>query len=73
MIQLIEGAELIAQPGNAGDVNTIAALVIVCFLVGIARAWELIGGPSIGITREVTALVRRHQHGADDPADEQSR
>jgi hypothetical protein len=73
VIQLIEGAEVIAQPGNTGDVNTIAALVIVCFLIGIARAWELIGGPSIGLTREVTALVRSHQHGADDSADEQSR
>jgi SNF family Na+-dependent transporter len=72
LVQLIQGASVIAQPDNTGAVNTIAALVIVCFLIGIARAWELIGGPSIGITHEVTALVRSHQHGADDPADEES-
>jgi hypothetical protein len=70
VIQLIEGADVIAQPGNSGDVNTIAALVVACFLIGIARAWELIGGPSIGITHEVTALVRSHHRGAADPVDE---
>jgi hypothetical protein len=72
VVQLIQGASVIAQPDNTGAVNTIAALVIVCFLIGIARAWELIGGPSIGITHEVTALVRSRQHGADDSANEES-
>jgi hypothetical protein len=57
VIQLIEGVDVSANPGGSGAVDTIAILVAVCFLVGIARAWELIGGPSIGITHEVTALV----------------
>lgn len=39
-------------------------------LIGIARAWELIGGPSIGITHEVTELIRAHERDADDPAGE---
>jgi hypothetical protein len=72
VVQLIEGIDVITQPDDSGAVNTIAVLVIVCFLIGIARAWELIGGPSIGITREVTALVRSHQRSADDSVDEES-
>ena len=71
VIQLIEGLDIVASPGDSGAVNTIAILVVFCFLIGIARAWELIGGPSIGITREVTALVRDRGRHADDPGDEE--
>ncbi|HTZ24735.1 MAG TPA: hypothetical protein VMC83_12160 [Streptosporangiaceae bacterium] len=72
VVQLINGADVLARPGNSGAVYTIASMVVICFLIGIARAWELIGGPSIGITREVTALVRGHHRGAGDAADEES-
>lgn len=67
VLQMIAGIGVIVQPGNAGDVSTIADLVVVCFLVGIARAWELIGGPNVGFVGEVTALVRDHEtrHSAD--------
>jgi hypothetical protein len=66
VIQLIEGIEIVASPGDSGAVNTIAILVVACFLIGISRAWELIGAPSIGLSREVRALVRDHDHGTDD-------
>ena len=72
VVQLINGAEVLAQPGNSGAVYTIASMVVICFLIGIARAWELIGGPSIGITHEVTALVRDHHRGIHDGADKES-
>jgi hypothetical protein len=70
VIQLDQGLGVIADPGNSGDVNTIAILVVCCFFIGIARSWELIGGPSIGVTREVTALVRGHNRD-EKPADQQ--
>jgi hypothetical protein len=56
--QLMQGADLLDRPDDAGAVETIAILVITCFLVGIARSWELIGGPSIGFTHEVVAMAR---------------
>jgi hypothetical protein len=71
VVQLIEGADLLAHPGDSGSVITIAIMVIVCFLIGIARAWELIGGPTIGIGKEVTALVRDYGKGTEEPADEE--
>jgi hypothetical protein len=70
VFQLIEGIDLGTHPGDSGAVDTIAILAVVCFLVGIARSWELIGGPSIGIAHEVTALVR-HKDGAEDPQEVQ--
>ncbi len=63
--QLIEGLEVTAGQDVSGAVDTIAILVVICFLLGIGRAWELIGGPSIGLSREVTALVRHHGDTAD--------
>jgi hypothetical protein len=63
VLQLMAGLAVNADPADSGDVNTIAVLVVCCFLIGIARAWELIGGPSVGIAHEVTALVRSHGRG----------
>lgn len=67
VVQLIQGYDIIVQPDNPGAVNTVAIVIVVCFLGGISRAWELIGGPSMTFTKEVTGLVRSHHPGTDDP------
>jgi cytochrome c oxidase assembly factor CtaG len=58
VVQLIGGLELRAESASVGDARQIAITVVVCFLIGIARSWVLIGGPSIGLTSELTKLVR---------------
>lgn len=60
-IQLAEGWAGTAHPSDSGGVDTIAFEVVLCFLIGIARAWELIGGPDIAFAREVTELVRQRE------------
>jgi hypothetical protein len=70
--QFTEGILVTVHRNNPGAVQTIADLVICCFLIGIARSWELIGGPSIGLGKEVRALVRERlgdESAADEPAD----
>jgi hypothetical protein len=65
--QLITGFKLIDDPENVGDVRALAILVVVCSLGGIARSWELIGGPEIGLRSEVFSTVRRRHEDPGDP------
>jgi hypothetical protein len=66
--QAITGIKLVGDPESVGDVRGLAILVVVCSLGGIARSWELIGGPEIGLRREVFSTVRqRHQAPGEDP------
>ena len=59
VLQLMSGIDVQYHPGDDGTVNNLAIFVIVCFFIGIARAWELIGGPTIGVAHEMVALARR--------------
>jgi hypothetical protein len=66
VIQLVSSLSLVSHPDDVSASRTVAILVIVCFLIGIARAWELIGGPEIGLARELRAVAHnRHQSPED--------
>lgn len=65
-VQGITAVDLIGNRESVGDVRTLAILVVVDCLGGIARSWELIGGPEIGLRREVAKTVReRHPGGGE--------
>jgi hypothetical protein len=71
VLQLVAAVQLIDTPRDSGQVRTIAVLVVVCFLIGIARAWELIGGPSIGLGREIGVRLRTDEVAVRSSPDEQ--
>lgn len=58
VLQLIVGIRM-AGTATRGELSEVSILVVICFLVGIARAWELVGAPDIGIAGELRALLRR--------------
>jgi hypothetical protein len=59
VLQLWFGLRLIVDDDtNVGALRGICVLVVVCFLIGIARAWELIGGPSIRLRSQLVATLR---------------
>lgn len=70
VLQLVAGLQLIDRPDDPDPAATIAVLVVVCFLVGIARAWELIGGPRTRLGHEVRHLVQ-HNRGRGDAAEDE--
>jgi hypothetical protein len=64
VLQLIAGLDLDRHPHDHGSLQTICILVIVCFLIGIERAWELVGGPRVSLW---SSLARRRGNDDDTP------
>ena len=71
VIQLIVGIGLERHADNGDDLQTICVLVVVCFLIGIERAWQLVGGPNVGLGHELLGRVRagRESSKANNPED----
>lgn len=71
VVQLIAGIGLERHAGDSGDLQILCVLVVVCFLIGIERAWELVGGPSVSLGHELFRRVqkRRASSKVDHPDD----
>lgn len=66
-VQLYLGLRLVFHRHDLGAAEGIAILVIVSFLFGISRSWELIGGPEIVFGHEMTQLIRGRRRGGNGP------
>jgi hypothetical protein len=55
---LIAGIGIERHTGDSSDLQTICVLVIVCFLIGIERAWQLVGGPRVRLSHELVERLR---------------
>ena len=58
VVQFVAGLRLESGGPTAGAQTTFAVLVMVSFIVGISRAWELVGGPSVSPYRLAAELFR---------------
>ena len=56
--EVILGLLLVSSPHDLGLVRSVSILMIVLFLVGIARAWQLIGARDVGLFTEVARSLR---------------
>jgi hypothetical protein len=60
VFQLLNGITLMQHPADLGAVQTQGILVVVFFLIAIARAWQLIGVHDTGLAAVVVDLMREH-------------
>jgi hypothetical protein len=58
VLQFRSGLRMDEDRHGIVDPTTVAILVVVCFLIGISRAWALVGAPDIHLVSEVAATVR---------------
>lgn len=57
--EAVEGIELIQHPHQASPLEYISQILIASILVGVARAWELVGGRDTGILASLAVLTGR--------------
>ena len=69
VLQLLNGISLMQHPGDLSAVQSQGILVVLFFLIAIARAWQLIGVHDTGLAAVIGDLMReRHHAPADAPA-----
>jgi hypothetical protein len=63
LIQLLDSTRLLTGAAKPGALRTQAVLVIIFFLIAIARAWQLIGARSSMLLSVVAETASRHRAG----------
>ncbi|WP_327291809.1 hypothetical protein [Streptomyces sp. NBC_01198] len=58
-LELASGIELVVNPRSVGAAERVGNLLVVLLLIGIARAWELIGDRETGMFASIAVLAGR--------------
>ncbi|HEY2205526.1 MAG TPA: hypothetical protein VGH99_13725 [Pseudonocardia sp.] len=67
--QIVGGVRLVRDPGDLGEVQTQAILIVVLLVVGVLRAWEYVGARRIGLLATVAEAARGPRPGDAATAD----
>jgi hypothetical protein len=62
--ELASGIDLIANPRSAGASGTLGNVLVALLLIGVARAWELVGDRETGIIASIAVLAGHEQNAA---------
>ncbi len=65
LYEAVAGFRLVHNPHAVDQVHTVAALMVALFLIGIARAWQLVGARDAGLLT-VVLEQRRARHTTPD-------
>jgi hypothetical protein len=65
---VVVGVQLARSPHDLDLVQAVCILTVVLFLVGIARAWQLIGSRDRGLVTEVGRSLRKRAGGGEPDA-----
>ena len=68
-VQLIESLALGSRPHDTAPLSVDCTLVVVCFLVAIDRAWELLGASDTNVLKMLGRELRRRRQEPGAPAD----
>ncbi len=58
--ELTDGIDLILNPHSAGAAELVSNLLVGLLIIGVARAWELIGDRATGIIASIALLTGHH-------------
>lgn len=71
VIQIVYGIKLVINPHQTGSLATIGYVLIASLLIGIGRAWELVGDWDTGLFASIGLLIG-HRHELHDDVPEAS-
>jgi hypothetical protein len=57
--ELVSGVELVRSPGNSAAANVLGNVLVALLLIGVARAWELVGDRDTGVVASIAVLAGR--------------